>query len=186
MGHEGYRIRTVRADDWPALKELRLAALSDPVARVAFVSTYEDSSAQADEFWRGRATPIVEGGNATSLIAADRDGRWVAMLALLDETGDRAVQDESGDGGAPQQMHVVSVYVRPEHRGTGVAERLFRAAVDWSWENTEAERVGLWVHSDNVRARAFYRRIGFAETGETMAFPTRPDELEYEMVLPRP
>ncbi|MEU6084616.1 GNAT family N-acetyltransferase [Streptomyces sp. NPDC047108] len=188
----GYEIRTVRADDWAELRALRLAALADPAARVAFVDTYESSSAQSDAFWRGRATPIAEGGAATNVIAADESGTWVAMLALLDETGSAApLPAETGgfaedETGRPQQMHVVSVYVRPEHRGTGAAEQLLRTAIAWTWENSKAERIRLWVHADNPRAEAFYRRLGFARTGETMAFPPVPEESEYEMALQRP
>ncbi|MET8678424.1 GNAT family N-acetyltransferase [Streptomyces sp. NPDC004647] len=188
----GYEIRTVRIEDWAELKELRLVALNDPVARVAFVDTYENGAAQADDFWRGRATPVSDGGAATNVIATDDDGVWVAMLALLDEThvGEHAglptgVPDMA-EGSVPPQMHIVSVYVRPEHRGTGVAEQLFRTAIDWAWEQTKAERIRLWVHGDNPRAQAFYRRLGFTPTGETMAFPPNPEELEYEMGLPRP
>ncbi|HCA88290.1 MAG TPA: GNAT family N-acetyltransferase [Streptomyces sp.] len=186
-----YEIRTTVADDWVRLRELRLAALRDPVARVAFVDTYENSAAQSETFWRGRATPIAEGGAATNVIAADDDGVWVAMLALLDETGEQSppvgalgVIDEEGP--AVRQIHVVSVYIRPEHRGTGLAGLLFREAVDWTWENTKAERMRLWVHGDNPRARAFYNRIGFTPTGQTMAFPPVPAETEHEMVLDRP
>ena len=83
-------------------------------------------------------------------------------------------------------MHVVSVYVRPEHRGTGAAEQLLRSAIGWTWENSKAERIRLWVHGDNPRAEAFYRRIGFVRTGGTMAFPPVPEETEYEMALQRP
>ncbi|MGP3983388.1 GNAT family N-acetyltransferase [Streptomyces sp. KR80] len=187
----GYEIRTVRADDWAELKELRLAALRDPVARVAFVDTYENSVTRADDHWRAWATPIAEGGTATNVIAKDGHGRWVAMLALLDETGQTAppvgapgvIDDDSA--GSPQ-IHVVSVYVRPEHRGTGVAEQLFRTAIDWTWQHTKAERIHLWVHADNPRAEAFYRRLGFTRTGETMPFPPSPEDLEYEMAMERP
>ncbi|MFG2194751.1 GNAT family N-acetyltransferase [Streptomyces sp. NPDC048639] len=188
----GYEIRTVRAEDWAELRVLRLAALADPAARVAFVDSYEMSSAQSDDFWRVRATPIAEGGAATNVIAADEHGTWVAMLALLDETGVPVSSPlvaggtgEDGAGGQPQ-MHVVSVYVRPEHRGTGAAEQLLRTAIVWTWENSKAERIRLWVHGDNPRAEAFYRRIGFVRTGGTMAFPPVPEETEYEMALQRP
>ncbi|MEU8353723.1 GNAT family N-acetyltransferase, partial [Streptomyces sp. NPDC048845] len=101
----------------------------------------------------------------------------IAMLALLDETA---------DGTVPPQLHIVGVYTRPEYRGTGLAEELFRTAVNWAWDNTGAERVRLWVHGDNPRARAFYARLGFTPTGQTMAFPPRPDETEYELAMERP
>ena len=44
-----YVIRSVRADEWRAAKELRLVALRDPVAQVAFLETYEEAV-------RGRTT----------------------------------------------------------------------------------------------------------------------------------
>ncbi|WP_069816667.1 GNAT family N-acetyltransferase [Streptomyces sp. TP-A0874] len=171
-----YQIRTVGPEDWPALRDLRLAALRDEAAPIAFLDTYENSVAQADSFWRGRATPIEQGGAATTLAAVDAGGTWVGMLALLDETG----------GEPPAQVHVVSVYVRPEQRGTGLAEALLRRAVDWTWANTGAERIRLCVHEANVRARALYGRVGFTPTGETMVFPPAPNEVEHELALERP
>ncbi|KAF4405919.1 MULTISPECIES: GNAT family N-acetyltransferase [Streptomyces] len=172
-----YKIGTARPEDWARLRELRLDALRDPVARVAFIETYEDGLERSEESWRRRATPITEGGASTTVFAADADGSWVAMLALLDETA---------DGTVPPQLHIVGVYTRPEYRGTGLAEELFRTAVNWAWDNTGAERVRLWVHGDNPRARAFYARLGFTPTGQTMAFPPRPDETEYELAMERP
>src|SRR5690606_37915167 len=43
IGAMTYRIRTVRAEEWELLRELRLAALADPAASVAFNETYEDA-----------------------------------------------------------------------------------------------------------------------------------------------
>lgn len=193
-----YDIRTVRAEDWAELKKLRLAALDDPAARVAFIETHAHAAARSDDFWRDRATPLDEGGTSTHLIAVDEDGTWAGMLVLLDETdtetrsstppGAVGGNDEAGgEGGAvPPQVHVASVYVHPARRGTGVAAQLLRAAVEWACTNTSARRVCLWVHGDNSRALAFYTRAGFRKTGATMAFPPIPMETEYELELPLP
>ncbi|MEC4015718.1 GNAT family N-acetyltransferase [Streptomyces sp. H27-D2] len=185
-----YKIRTVAVEDWAELKTLRLAALSDPAARVAFVEDYDTCLEAPDSFWRGRATPAAEGSGSTGMIAADAAGTWVAMLAILDETDPTDLPERSfnvveSDGAVPRQTHIVGVYVRPEHRGTGVAELLLWAAVDWSWQHTDAERVRLWAHGENPRALAFYTRIGFEKTGVAMAFPPVPTETEYELALPR-
>jgi ribosomal protein S18 acetylase RimI-like enzyme len=186
-----YHIRTVRAEDWPQLKELRLAALRDPAARVAFIERYDSAVQQSDDFWRGRATPLAEGGSGTTLIAVDGDRTWAGMLVVLDETAETAPQ--AGAPGAidegstdPPQAHVVSVYVRTEHRGTGVAEQLLRTAAEWVWAHSGAERIRLWAHGDNARALAFYTRLGFTKTGQAMAFPPVPTETEYELELRRP
>ncbi|MFD0070705.1 GNAT family N-acetyltransferase, partial [Streptomyces sp. NPDC127574] len=40
-------IRSIWPDEWRQVKELRLDALRDPVAHLAFLETYEDASAKA-------------------------------------------------------------------------------------------------------------------------------------------
>ena len=180
-----YTVRTVKADEWAELRALRLRALSDPAARIAFCDDYGLALLQADDYWKARAVPLSDGGAATNLVAVDEDGSWVAMLAVLDETGSRDPdrQGPDDDGGASDRVHVVSVYVLPEHRGTGVAEDLLRGAIAWSWENTPARRIRLWVHEDNARALAFYLRLGFVRTGESMPFPSAPEETEHELEI---
>jgi ribosomal protein S18 acetylase RimI-like enzyme len=42
----------------------------------------------------------------------------------------------------------------------------------------------LEVHEDNARARAAYRRLGFAETGATRPYPLPPGGAELEMARP--
>ncbi|MYV59587.1 GNAT family N-acetyltransferase, partial [Streptomyces sp. SID4931] len=46
-----YVMRVVRADEWPQVRQLRLEALRDPAAPVAFLESYEDAAAQPDAFW---------------------------------------------------------------------------------------------------------------------------------------
>lgn len=162
----GYEIRARRPDDWEAARDLRLTGLKDPASSVAFVNTYETEAAFTEDVWRHRAeTP--------AFVAVDGSGEWVGTVTVLVEEEER-------------QTHLVGVFVRPEHRGTGLAEELLRAAVDWSWELPQkTERVRLWVHGENPRAQAFYSRLGFTRTGQTMAFPLDETQTEYEMVLPR-
>jgi RimJ/RimL family protein N-acetyltransferase len=65
---------------------------------------------------------------------------------------------------------------------------LFRAAVEWSWgiEDPEIQRVRLFVHERNARARGLYERLGFGLTGITVPMEgDRADELEIEMALSR-
>jgi RimJ/RimL family protein N-acetyltransferase len=166
-----YTIRASRPEEWRAQRALRLEALKDPASRVAFVNTYDTEAAFTDEVWQRR-------GQRPSFIAEDAAGERVANVAVLVETGEEF---------AVPQTHLVGVYVRPEFRGTGLARDLLGAAIEWSWQLPEkVGRVKLWVHEDNHRARAFYARLGFVRTGETMAFPLDESRTEYEMVLHRP
>ncbi|MEU3481448.1 GNAT family N-acetyltransferase [Streptomyces sp. NPDC033754] len=185
-----YSIRTLRADEWEKARELRLAALQDPAAHLAFLDTYADAVERPDSFWQERAAGASESGDGAvrQFVAEAADGRWVGSVTVL-------VERASGDavfGAAAKvdQTHIVGVYVRPEARGSGVIDGLFRAAVEWSWTLSDpvVERVRLYVHEDNARAAAFYRRFGFVASGARVTLDSGvsagAEEVEYE--LPRP
>ncbi|MGI5376500.1 GNAT family N-acetyltransferase [Streptomyces sp. CA-251387] len=179
-----YVIRSIRADEWPAAKELRLTALQDPVAHLAFLETYEEAVARPDSFWQERAAGACEGADkAQTIIAEGPDGRWVGTVTvLLEEPG---TIDWAGFPVERKQGHVVGVFVRPEERGGGLTEVLFDAALEWAWARG-AERTRLIVHEDNGRASRFYRRVGFVPSGLVVPLDGRPDEKELEFVLERP
>jgi ribosomal protein S18 acetylase RimI-like enzyme len=62
------------------------------------------------------------------------------------------------------------LYVRPGHRGTGVADDLLTAAVAHAREqDLPLDRLVLDVDRSNDRARAFYDRHGFEHWGEMVA-----------------
>ncbi|MET7397568.1 GNAT family N-acetyltransferase [Dactylosporangium sp. NPDC005572] len=178
-----YTIRAVRAEDWPLVKEIRLAALRDPVAPIAFLETYDAAAAMPDEFWQGRAAGAAEGKSVRQFVGEGPDGSWSGTVTVLVEPA--GVQDYFGETSEIAQTQVVAVFVRPEARGGGLAEALFRAALDWSWALTEpyVERVRLYVHEDNARARAMYEKAGFKPTGVTA---TSAAGREVELAVERP
>ncbi|GAA1533948.1 GNAT family N-acetyltransferase [Streptomyces albidochromogenes] len=178
-------IRPVRAGEWARVRELRLAALRDPLASIAFLETHEKAAAQPESFWAERTDRAAEGVGVRRFVAEAADGRWVGSVSALVE---RAGSDEVF-GGAPtvDQVHLVGVFVRPEARGTGVAQELFRAALEWSWGLTEprVERVRLYVHERNGRAQALYGKAGFVRSGQVVPMPGDESAKEYEMVVER-
>jgi GNAT superfamily N-acetyltransferase len=177
-----YVIRSVRADEWPAAKELRLAALRDPVAHLAFLETYEEAAARPDSFWQERTAGAAEGADARQqIIAAGPDGRWVGTLTVLVE--EPGTTDWAGFPVERKQGHVVGVFVRPEERGSGLTEVLFDAALEWAW-GRGLERVRLIVHEENGRAQRFYRRVGFEPSGLVVPLGDS-EERELEFVLER-
>ncbi|WP_370413987.1 GNAT family N-acetyltransferase [Streptomyces fradiae] len=186
-----YSIRPVRADEWEKVRELRLAALQDPVAHLAFVETHETAVAQPDSFWQGRTANASEDGEGRvrQFVAETPDGRWIGTTTVLVERPSDA-EPLFGEPAKVDQTQLVGVYVRPEARGGGVIDALFRTAVEWSWALPEpaVERVRLYVHEDNARAGAFYRRFGFVPTGERMVMPGSGSgyDLEYEVSRPGP
>ncbi|MEU9284265.1 GNAT family N-acetyltransferase [Streptomyces sp. NPDC048275] len=176
-------IRSIRADEWAKVKELRLAALRDPVAHLAFLDTYENAAARPDSDWRERAQKAAEGASERrQFVAVGADGVWGgSVVVLVEKAGER---DVLGNVIERDQGHLVGVYVRPEHRGLGVTDALFDAALAWSWE-IGLEHVRLFVHEKNGRAEAFYRKAGFVPTGGTMAAPGDTGERELEFVISR-
>ena len=180
---DDYVVRAIRPDEWAAVKQLRLEALRDPVAPLAFLETYVEALARPDAFWRERAAGSGEGsGSAHQFVAEAPDGTWAGTVTvLLEEPG---TEDWAGYPIELRQGQVVGVCVRPEHRGTGLIKVLFDAGVAWAWERG-AERVRLFVHADNARAQGAYRKVGFGPSGLIVSFSKDEAENELEFVLAR-
>ncbi|MET9885200.1 GNAT family N-acetyltransferase [Streptomyces sp. NPDC006430] len=184
MNH--YVIRPVRAEEWQKVKELRLAALHDPIAPLAFLETVDQAEARTDAFWQDRAAGASHGRHARQFVAEAPDGQWVGSVTVLIEEG--GTTDYFDHAIAQTQGHLVGVFVRAEQRGTGLIEELFAASLDWAWslEEPAVERVRLFVHEDNARAGSFYRRYGFRASGHVVPVPGDPSAKELEYVLTRP
>ncbi|WP_106432372.1 GNAT family N-acetyltransferase [Streptomyces sp. LaPpAH-108] len=179
----GYVVRGIRADEWERVKELRLDALRDPAAPLAFLDTYENAVAKDDRFWRERAERAAEGATGgRQFVAEAADGGWVgSVTVLLEEPGS---VDWSGVRVERLQGHVVGVYLRDGHRGVGLIQGLLAAAADWVWDQGAA-RVRLFVHEENTRAQRAYKRAGFVPTGLAVPFPTDETVSELEFALDR-
>lgn len=179
-------IRRVRTEEWEQVKEIRLAALQDPAASIAFLDTYENAAARPDGFWRERTVGAAEGDTVHQLVAEAADGRWLGTMTVLVERpgGDGAL---GGDVITVPQAHIVGVYVRPEARGTGLAHELIRAAQECSWSLAEPriERVRLFVHESNARAEAMYLRGGFRRSGVSVPVPGDETHREIELAVER-
>ncbi|WP_405881317.1 GNAT family N-acetyltransferase [Streptomyces sp. NBC_01136] len=178
-------VRSIRADEWPAVKELRLAALRDPVAHLAFLETYEQALARPDSFWQERAAGAAEGDGARQFVAVGPDGAWGGSVVVLVE---KAGQLDFFDAVIERdQGHLVGVFVRAGYRGSGVGvtDALFDAALAWAWGNG-LERVRLFVHEKNGRAEAFYRKAGFVPTGGSVESHGNEGTRDLEFVITRP
>jgi ribosomal protein S18 acetylase RimI-like enzyme len=161
-------VRRIRPDEWPQYRDLRLEALKD--SPLAFVERYRDASTQADPYWQDRVARGAA-GSASSIFVALRAGRFIGKAGWF-------VESEVTEY---VSAHVVGVYVTPRARGQGVADTLMAEVLRSAREEASAARVRLFVMAINVRASAFYRRIGFVPTGATMAYPPNPAFIEHEM-----
>ena len=171
-----YTVRPIRADEWREVKALRLAALRDELAPMAFLESYDDAALRPDEFWqdraRGSGTDAGDDAGVRQFVAVTDDGTWVGTATVLVErAGDvdftGAVVPESGG-------HVVGVFLDPGHRGRGLLGRLLGAATDWA-QARGLSRARLHVHVDNGRARRAYEKAGFRDTGARITTVAGPE-----------
>ena len=150
-------VRRVRADDWQRIRALRLQALHDPMARVAFLESIEQAVARPDEEWQTRAANLAEGESGAQFLA-ERGGELIGSLAvIIRAAGQPDYFDRVPDVDLPT---VVGVYVSPSGRGLGVIDALLVAAADWSRARGDRE-LTLDVHESNLAAIRAYQRVGF-------------------------
>jgi RimJ/RimL family protein N-acetyltransferase len=174
----GVTVRRVRAEDWPRLRDLRVEAVRDPAAPIAFLTTPDEELARDDEFWRLRAANASTGDEAAQFVV-EIDGQWVGTATVLVRPA--GVTDHTGRTVYTTRADVVGVYVRADRRGSGLIDALLDAAAAWTADLGIA-RLTLDVHADNARAQAAYRRAGFVPTGVTFTGRIGP-ELEMARAL---
>jgi GNAT superfamily N-acetyltransferase len=149
-------IRILTEDDWAIWREVRLRSLAD--APEAFGSKLADWQGLNDreDRWRTRFENVAF--NSVALV----DGSVVATAGGMHRGADMA--------------ELISMWVEPDVRGTGVGEALIAAVIDWA-TSASFERVVLAVRRGNHRAIALYVRAGFVLHG-----PNPDDDTEDLMV----
>ncbi len=145
-------------------KAVRLMALQDSPS--AFGSTYAKESQFSDTHWLERAT-AWSSDRSIGYLAKDADIACGIAAGFLDEHD-------------PQKAHLLSMWVAPPHRRTGIGRTLIDAIAAWA-RGRESQMLRLDVTSSNHAAIEFYRRNGFSMTGKTEPYPNDPTLVEYEM-----
>jgi ribosomal protein S18 acetylase RimI-like enzyme len=158
-------ILVLTPDDWPTWRKLRLAALAE--APEAFGSRLADWQGDGDREQRWRDRLNIPGSlNLVAVMA----GRAVGMSSGV-PTSD------------PLTLDLISMWVHPDARGSGVGDRLVNEVAQWA-QKRGAERLRLSVRVDNAHAKSLYHRTGFRltdEPGDLM-----PDGVRREQIMLRP
>jgi GNAT superfamily N-acetyltransferase len=147
------QLRRLTPDDWSQWRALRLLALEE--SPQAYGSTLAS--------WQG---------------AGDTEARWRArlrdvpcnLLAVDEDTG--AVVGQVSGTWSDTEAELISMYVHPDARGTGLAGALIEAIADWATSEGAADLI-LSVKRANDVARRLYLRHGFEDHGEA---GDEPDE----------
>jgi len=127
-------------DDWREFQMVRLASLRD--APAAFGARHADWVDADEARWRARldSVPLT--------VVARSDGGPVGVACGM----------ESGEAAA-----LISMWVAPDHRGSGLAGRLIAHVVGWATERGRG--TFLMVRDDNAAAIRAYERAGFVDHG---------------------
>ncbi|MFE6055606.1 GNAT family N-acetyltransferase [Kitasatospora sp. NPDC056446] len=158
-----YVVRRIAAEEWRELREITLEALRD--SPTAFSLSYADTAARPDDGWQRQAVAEATGEESATFAVRDEDGAWVGVAGVEPIPH------------VPGTVHVHGVYVAPAHRGSaGPAADLVWAAVRHARDHTDARWLTLGVNESNVRALAFYRRLGFEDTGKVIPYVRDPAE----------
>jgi len=145
------RIRTTKADDAAAYRDLRLEGLRDHPE--VFGADYATSAARPIEYWQERMS-IGAGGEHGVTYVADASGELIGMTALV--RNDLAKTRHAGS--------IFGVYTHPNWRGAGVADALLEACVAYARE-LGLRVVLLGVVTTNASAIRLYQRCGFTVYG---------------------
>jgi ribosomal protein S18 acetylase RimI-like enzyme len=152
-----YELQRVGPDDWEAFRDVRLRSLAD--APGAFASRYDDWADAPEQRWRSRLTAVP--------------------LTVLARSGGETVGVVSGVPDGEGSVELISMWVDPVARGTGVAAALIGAVVEFA--AAQSRSAYLMVRSDNARAIAAYEKAGFVDRGVPDDWPAdEPPECRME------
>jgi len=154
--------RRARAEEWPAVRELRLRALADTPE--AFEITLAQAEQSADADWRRRVAPSDE---RVTVVEEDENGDLVGMAVGIYDPAARVT-------------YLAGMFVEREKRGSGVGQELVSAIESWARE-LDATRVELEVNPELTPAVRLYERCGYGRTGRSRALSSRPAVSVIEM-----
>jgi ribosomal protein S18 acetylase RimI-like enzyme len=161
-------IRRIRADEGPALMQVRLFSLLD--APYAFGGTYFDSIQHPADHWANRAAAGSAGGSSAIYLAHAPDGP--VGIAGAYEPADEA-----------DTRRIYGVWVERALRKQGLGGRLIETLLEWA-DGSGAAQCDLWVTESNAPALALYERLGFEDTGLRQPLPSNPTISEKKLVRP--
>lgn len=137
-------IRAMTLDDLPSMRNitwLTWVATYAPFIPEEDLRIYFDAHYSLEELTRLFAKETVKG-----------------FMAFVDEAAAGFVKTEYSR--EEKRFYVSSLYVLPDHQGEGIGGKLYRVAEEHGL-TFGADRVWLGVMEQNVRALAWYRRLGF-------------------------
>lgn len=140
------RIHPIGPEYWSTWRSVRLRALGD--SPEAFSSSYAEASGPKDHeaHWRGYFTP--SGQNFLAIVEQQTVGQV------------RVVSPEQ-----EAEAELMSLWVAPEARGSGLGSELVKTCWDWVQRTQPGRPLRLSVRRCNRVARCLYEGLGFIVVG---------------------
>lgn len=142
-------IRRLTPEDAAIFQAFRLAALQD--APSAFGSSYEEEKDFPASVIEGRLAPKPDHGP----LGAFHGEELVGLVALGRENMKKLAH----------KALIWGMYVKPEHRGKGIAKALLEEALSLARSVPEIRQVNLSVNARNSGAIRLYESFGFKSFG---------------------
>ncbi|MGC5628364.1 N-acetyltransferase family protein [Georgenia sp. Z1344] len=146
------KIRPATVLDAEALAELHARVWRATYADSVDAAWLDARLARYPEMW----AELLAEDEAAPTWLAHRDGRAVGFARAT-----------AVGAGHVRPLELESIYLDVDEQGSGTADNLMQMALGDA-------PASLWVWDGQARARAFYRRHGFVEDGETGAFGPLP------------
>lgn len=139
---------------WEEYKAIRLLALKTD--QQAFGEPYSRPSEWLDEKWQERLKTAIE-KKTSSMLFARVDGKLAGMIGWY-----RSEEDLLN-----HTANIWGVFVKPEHRGRGIAKSLMETILKELDAIEDIKMVILEVNSDQESAQKLYEKFGFVKTNES-------------------
>ncbi len=160
-------VRSLKPEEWPIYKALRLRSLEDSPS--AFGSTLDLELERTDDAWAERLRNAALSGQDCALVAEAKGTPSGLVWA-------------KADANDPGTINLFQMWVAPETRGHGAGDALLQAAVHWA-RQYGARFVKLGVTCGDTPAMRLYRRAGFEEFGDREPIRVGSAVLAQNMVL---
>lgn len=140
------KVKIIKIDKnrWKEFRDLRLFALK--TEKFSFLTTYEEDNKNKSSDWKRKMD---------TTIFAEVNGKLVGMAAYFFATKKRV----------RHIADILAVYVLPEFRGEGIAQKLFDYIIKECKKN-KIKKIELEVFENNLSAKKFYLKNGFKVVGK--------------------
>jgi ribosomal protein S18 acetylase RimI-like enzyme len=166
-------VRRVRADEWPQVRDLRIAAIRE--SPLTFAERLEEVESRPEQRWRDRVAVQA---------VSDTDSLFVAESGELEPVGMCAGRLDALRDPAGPVFFLHYSYVVPAWRGRGVITALTAAVVETARSLPNVTDVSFLVHDGNDAAITAYTRLGFVDSGEMVTHPVHTAVKERVLRLP--